>query len=280
MTDQSKYLPAESHGPSFARPSHGAPTPPAPIKNTVDIGSIWRTMRRGKWIIFLVLILATGGAAIYSYLATPEYEAESIIQIKTDGSALPGDDTPVTKPTLSSEMGVLMRSADLVRQVSEEFVRQARETGRTGQFPLLQQTNIGDNAADGRAISRQVYRAMEFRAIDANDMIAMISTSSTPQEAALLANVYAAEYQIFSRSKSRAKLVAARDFLEEQLTEQKQDLDAKEYQYGQFVRQQDIITSGEDGERTVSEYFAMESERSTLENQLRIERGNLNTLPL
>lgn len=280
MSHNPQNLPTRTNGNAYAGPTVGAPTPapPPPVKNTVDISSIWRTIRRGKWIIFLVLLLSTGGAALFSYLATPEFEAESIVQLKTSGSALPGEESLSGKPTLATEIGVVTRSADLARLVSERFITEARSHGNPADYPLLALSNVGDIKADASVIARTVYRQMEFRPIEANDMISMMAISSSRQEAALLANVYAQVYEEFSLDKSREKLVAAGNFLKAQIAEKQQDLDGLEISYGQYVRNQDIITSGEDGERTITEYFALESERSTAEQQLRTERRVLANL--
>lgn len=278
MSHNPQNLPTRTNGSAYAGPTVGAPAPPPPVKNTVDISSIWRTIRRGKWIIFLVLLLSTGGAALFSYLATPEYEAESIVQLKTSGSALPGDEPLGGRPTLSAEIGVVQRSADLARLVSERFIQEARSHGNPEEYPLLSLSNVGDIKADASVIARSVYGRMEFRPIEANDMISMTAVSSSRQEAALLANVYAQVYEEFSLEKSREKLVAAGNFLKERIAEEQRDLDGLEISYGQYVRNQDIITSGEDGERTITEYFALESERSTAEQQLRTEQRILANL--
>lgn len=256
----------------------GMPVPPPPIKNTVDISSIWRTIRRGKWIIFLVLLLSTGGAALFSYMSTPEFEAESIVQIKTTGSALPGEESLSGKPTLATEMGVIQRSADLATRVAERFIEDARAGGKPSDYPLLKGATIGDVKADANIIAATLWEKMVFRPIDANDMISITAISSSRHEAALLANVYAQVYEEFSLDKSREKLVAAGTFLKDRIAEEQRDLDGLEISYGQFLRNQDIITSGEDGERTITEYFTLESEKSAAEQQLRNERRVLANL--
>ncbi|RMH12680.1 MAG: polysaccharide biosynthesis tyrosine autokinase, partial [Gemmatimonadetes bacterium] len=59
------------------------------VDDEISLRDIWNLLRRNQWLIFLCVLLVTGGAAAYSYFAVPVYESATTIRIEEERANLP-----------------------------------------------------------------------------------------------------------------------------------------------------------------------------------------------
>lgn len=237
----------------------------------VDFSEIWDTIREGKWIILLTCIIITGGIAAYTMTLPPVYEAESIVSVEGQGEQAVdmmgfGQDSD-----LDREIGLLRNSAQLSERVAERL-RETAET-QSGEFPIL--TGEEGEPLSTVELGEQILEQVSFTGSSDQGIITITVESQGPEEAAAIANLYAEEYQQFSVEQSRAGVVAAREFLEEQVERREREIEELEQQWEQFALQHDVVIEGEGGERIANRYTDLEGERTQLEFELAQEQRSL-----
>ncbi|MEZ4695546.1 MAG: polysaccharide biosynthesis tyrosine autokinase [Rhodothermales bacterium] len=266
--------PAGPPDPLVARTQQG---PPRVDEKSIDLGSVWNVIRNGKWLILTVLFLATAFAILYSFLAEPTYEATSIVSVNTRGSLLPGADVITVKgPVVSDEIGLLERSGELAVRVAESLVENSRSIGITAIYPLVEENESnGDNIVN--AISGELWRHMHYRDLGSG-MISITAQSSSSYEAAKLANLFASEYEALNKERSRASIVAAREFLEEQFEQRADELAKIRLEYARVQTRNNVLRQGSSGERAQAEYSGIQDRLTQAEAELRryeLEAGSI-----
>jgi len=252
----------------------GAPPPSDDTK--IDLSEVLDALYQGKWIILITCLLLTSVMVVYTKTTDPIYEASSVVFINT-GSNLTSGVVGASEPrSITNELGLLQESADLTMRVAERIRETVKGSANPVQFPI-----VGGSAGDSidvAQIAMQLVQQVRFEPLGTQDMIAITAGSTTPQEAALIANVYAEEYVQFNKESSRANIAAKRAFLEEQVAERRKELAAIEGRWEDFAQQRKVVTLGDDGERLVSEFVGIKSQRDNVSLQLEQETHALQLL--
>jgi len=244
----------------------------------INFAELWHTIRRGKWIILLTTLIVAGIVAIYTYSLPPIYESSAIVFIDTRSS----NNTPTTltaftlteRRALSNELGILRNSAELATRVATAIVETANAAGTRDRFPILAPDREGHEPSI-REIALRLRAQVRFQPLSDQDMIVITAESTTPEEAAVIANRYAEEYEKYSRERSRESLAAARAFVENQVEQRRQELEALERQWETFARSRQVVRLGPQGERLVAEVAQLEAQRDAARFQLEQERSAL-----
>lgn len=249
----------------------------------MDLSELWEPIRQGKWVILLVCVLITGAVAAYTYTLPPVYEASSVVSVAEGGNA-PARVVAFTGETreLDREMGILEFSGELRVRVAEALLNRSEQLvaqdSLDSPLPVVQGDSSGVIAtADEVAVN--LSAKVDFgTAQAAASMLQISAVSSMPEEAALIANIYADEYRKFARERSRSSITAARQFLEDQVAKRKEEIRQLENQWEAFARNNEVVTLGQDGDRLVQEYTTLDAQRRELEFQLERERATLEIL--
>lgn len=241
---------------------------------SLDLGAIWHTFRRNKWVILLTCVLVTGAAAGYTWTLPKVYEANAIVAVEEPQESSPAMQMGRT-PELASEIGILENSGELSRRVLETIQSVADTTDAP--FPLLAPDEEGQEV-DNQTLRQRLQDRMEFAGDGDQGLITISATSESPKEAAVLANVFAKEYQSFSQEIAREGVVAARKFLEGQLEKRKEDIEDIEEEWENFARNNAVATQGEDGQQVAREYIELQTKRDALQFELEQERRLLKVL--
>jgi len=249
----------------------------------MDLSELWEPIRQGKWIILLVCVLITGAVAAYTYTLPPVYEASSVVSVAEGGNA-PARVIAFTGETreLDREMGVLEFSGELRLRVARELMNRSEQfvaqDSIDSPLPVVQGDSSGVVAAADEVATNLSEKVDFATAQAAASMLQISAESSVPEEAALIANIYAQEYQKFARERSRSSITAARQFLEDQVAKRKEEIRQLENQWEAFARNNEVVTLGQDGDRLVQEYTTLDAQRRELEFQLERERARLDIL--
>src|SRR5690606_20690385 len=224
---------------------------------------------RGKWIILGVCLLITGGAAVYTLRIPPTYEGTSIVAVDSRGTYMPGIQAPIEGRMVTTEVGVLGRSSELANRVASNILKAADSSGDKTLYPIVLSQPGSDVTLPVEDIATKLSRRVKFLPVSSESMIYIVAESTSPQEAAQIANEYATEYKEYAQEVSRASIVAARTFLEEQVRQVQQELSAIENQYESFANSRQVVTQGEAGERVVAEYINLVTQRDDRQFQLK-----------
>ena len=248
-------------------PKVARPLAPDEEKGGLDFGAVWNTLRSGKWLILSCVAAACLAAIAYSLLVTPTYQAAAVVSVGARGVGLPVDGAEIAinqAPLVGSEKSMLEKSSDLPVRVYETLASTAESLGTTEFFPLL----ASESEADVRPVWEAISDRMSFETVGV-EMIMISATSSSPQEAMQLSNIFAQEYRDQSRERSRASIVAARQFLETQVAASEEMLAELERQWETYSRARNMVAQGQGGERTVAEYASLLARRDEVQLQLR-----------
>jgi tyrosine-protein kinase Etk/Wzc len=266
-------------------PPGAAPPRPEPA---LRFNEVFSALKRGWWIIASVCAIVTAAVVVYTLTLPKEYEAETIVFVDTERASSAdaaaavavtggGAGIPVDRRGLETEMARLQHAEELRRRVAERVEEAGRVVRRADAFPLLAP---GENGAhpSRNEVAQRLATAMEFEMMGGQDMIAIRAVSAAPEEAARVANYYAEEYQALARQDSRARVVAAREFLEAQVGRLGGDLAGIDGSVAAYSAQRRIPERGPAGERLVDEHAAYRDRRDAASMELARERFALDVV--
>jgi tyrosine-protein kinase len=159
----------------------------------IDLAALLRVLRRRLPVIALCALLTIAGAIGLSLLQEKEYETgptlrtrDPVINFALFGSAVPSSDPQRDVETTLS-------------LVTEPKVAEATAEG------------LGGYTVE------EIADAVELRRDEGSDLFSIVASSTDPDEAARIANVYTEEFQKFDRRADRGRLTEARETIESQL---------------------------------------------------------------
>lgn len=227
---------------------------------------------RGKWLIAAATVFVTAIAVIYTLLATPTYEASTLVLVNPkahEGHApLENLFEEGGSTKIANELAVL-KSRSLSLEVAERLLKEPFMDATTKErFPVLL-TSI-DEGSSGTPASPKVVAARLRSSISLSperesDIIRITARSGDPREAAAIANAYAEMYQEQSMNASRARTKSAREFLENRLAEQRNTLGKAEESVKSFMQSSGIVSLDAESSRLVEEMSQLEAARNSLD---------------
>jgi capsular exopolysaccharide synthesis family protein len=248
----------------------------------MDFSELWEPIREGKWIILVVCVLVTGAVAGYTMTLEPLYEADSIVSV-SGRNAAPTQIVAFTGQgrELDREVGMLRFSGELRQRVAQQLIDTSRyfmvRDSMDALLPVLHSDSSERNPAELGTVAYRLSGMVDFSPAQAQ-MLQIGAQSSKPVEAALIANIYAQQYQQYAQERSRSSITAARRFLEDQVAKRKEEIRQLENQWESFARNNEVVTLGQDGSRLVQEYTSLDAKRTDLQFQLEREQASLEIL--
>lgn len=221
---------------------------------------------RRRWIIVAAFLLITGGTVLYTMRQVPQYSASSVVMVDlatqtTPQVAVPGAENNLFASngrTLSGELFIIQNSYAIEQRVQER----------------LHEEGVG-----ARGIASFAPASREVSAIRIS------ATSPVPEDAALLANIYASEYVRLTQEASRSYMTASREYLEEQEEARRLELQEAEEKMTRHLASGRGLALDPTGSAVVSELSALEAQRDQAlinlnmrTNQLQVLRNELNRM--
>jgi capsular exopolysaccharide synthesis family protein len=266
--------PRVAHPPA-PRPAPLDPPIPAdpPSAGAPDSGErLLNLLYRGRWFLFFSFVLTLTGTALYSYFQIPIYRAEGLVlvdhrlapDLKDALDPAPAQHSPGR--SIDTELYVLQRSLDVATPVAERLLalRRHPDTGR----PLAL---VADSASPALLAYTIQYRVSLFRE-PVDGIVRVSAISMDPDEASLLANLYAEELVDRALWRSRARLSATRSFLENETNERLRELRTLEDQMKHFLRRNGRLTMSAEASTLVAQTTELESARTQAELELELKR--------
>jgi len=239
-------------------PSYGAAPEPA-RGSRKQVERVLDMLYRRRALILAALVLAGAFAAFRAFTQQPVYETGAVVML--DLTRMPGGsdqqpqgDTPFVRNerNVSTELFILNNSRALAERVNTRL-RALHEAGELETFPPT-------GGASFSSASRNISSAIRITA-----------TSPNPQEAAILANVYAEEYVRQTQDASRSYLVASREFLEAQEERRREELHAAEEAIEGYLRRTGAVGLSQEGAGLAARIAGIEAQRdgSVIDLQMR-----------
>jgi capsular exopolysaccharide synthesis family protein len=247
--------------------SNGSGSARRPVHPERTIQEYLAIISRGKWIALSCLAGCLLAAFLYSELATPVYKATSTVLIDQRATSSPLTTEGTTRgnfQNVRNELEVL-RSRSIADTVARRLleIRYADTTTHT-LLPALLMTE-GATAPNqivtlGEVIGR-LYGMVDFEPLRETDVIKITAQSGSPEEAALVANLYAQAYYDRNIFNSRAHSRALREFLEAQMRDKRGTLDETEQAMQQYMETQGIVSLDDESRKTIEQLSQLEANR-------------------
>lgn len=263
---------------------YGAPGPQAQneMSGREQLNQVLDILQRGKWIIVATFVVAIGVSIAYVYMQDPSYQATSLVMLSNDRSSQQSSQMQMLQManpnsqwgrSTESELLLLRNSQELplqvvdrIRQLPDEYDRQLR--------PLTVSAS-GDSLTD-QQLARRISARVRFGS--SGSLIQIHAVTPSQGNAPLLSNLFATEYVEFTKEISRSSLVASREFLEQQLDDQEQELDAIEQRIANALREKGTTSVDAEGSALLSKISQMEAQRDRVEIELQRRQATVDAL--
>jgi capsular exopolysaccharide synthesis family protein len=230
---------------------------------------IWR----GKWILFFTILLAVNGAFFYTNREEPEYQAKVSVFISTRGDRvriLDGISVDNTK-SIGNELE-FMKSRMMAELVAERLmeIKYLDEDSRES-IPILSHYNQETDTyewSSKNSVTSRVRSAVSFEAMRETDFVTITAKSKYNREAALLANMYAEVYYERNFQLSRKQSTSVREFLENQLSIKRSDLERAEQQFKNYMERHGVVRMDDESRRVIDQISQLEAQREATEVEI------------
>ena len=194
--------------------NRAAAPPPVEVlpEEEMSLQDVIEILDKGKWIILGCFLLVLGVVATYTFMKAPEYEARSTLLVNNQQSSPQLAqllDIQGGRRNISNEVEIL-KSRMMALRVAEELSAQRTLPGTDQPFMVL-----GSGRADTPPSTLQIANRLRGSYLNVQplgrdvDLIGVTVTSTDPEEAAYIANLYASTYLDYNQNSSRARMRAS-----------------------------------------------------------------------
>lgn len=238
------------------RRSRGGSNRPTGIDDDdLSIHDIFDILIKGKWLILGTFLLVLSLAVAYTITRDPEYEAATSLLIEKQQSSQLGEMLGVQSDNRNIQNEIeIIRSRTLALQVADRLLLERVVPGSTEPLTIL------NGSSERPALTRlDVANRLRTRYIRVQqrsreiDFVSLIATSTIPEEAALIANVYAEEYVEYNRTSSRSRMTATREFLADVTGRFQNDLEMAEDDLSQFLHEEALVAPTEEATALINQ---------------------------
>jgi capsular exopolysaccharide synthesis family protein len=247
--------------------------------NSLDPKKIIAILLRYKWLVLLFLIAGGTGAWFYADTIEPVYESRGLLMISSNGengneelSQIISQATGYgTSSTLENELQVL-QSRTFSEQVAQKLLSEPPE--KVYELPIFWATEEdGQSYRVGEAtVASRIKKNLNFLLPEEESEVVAVSFQSTsPREAATIANLAMQNYVENSTRQNRQAATSTAQFLEKEKAEVKQKLDESERKLEEFMDKTGIVKVNE-------QTTGMVQQQSDVELDLQRSRLDLQTV--
>ncbi|MEX0822537.1 MAG: polysaccharide biosynthesis tyrosine autokinase [Rhodothermales bacterium] len=248
------------------------------VQEAVDV------LYRGKWILIATFVLIAGAITWYNMQLIPEYESSAMLLVhprQTDArEALPGGEQGLfarSDRSLANELIVIRNSLSIARSTAQRLIDTQTVPGSDERLPIL---GAGESTPKVQDIARRlqfgyVRIAPEGRDVD---VLRVTALSPSPDEASLIANLYAEEYVRLTQEASRARVHASRSFLERQEEVRREELQLVEERITRYMSVNGAVALDAEGQFLVTQISQLQAARDEAGIDLQMEEASLASL--
>lgn len=262
----------------------------AVTEDRLDLRTIYRAMMRRKGTILGIAALCSLGAAVYTLSLTPEYQSSAMLQIDRAAQKVVGFNTEVEveEGPLSDQLQLrtqveLLKSRSLAERVIDEMglhkpggmstapetapevapaassglMDQAAAVGRQAWsqlHALIAPTPAAPDSLSRAATVAQFQQAVTVEPVRNSRLVQITVRNADPALAAAIANTMAKNFIAMHIERRLESSVYARQFLEEQIRQSKDKLEASERVINEYAKKNQILNLGDKGSATTQTF--------------------------
>ncbi len=237
---------------------------------------------RGKWIIVAALIAVAVPVTIYTMLQPSKYTSSSLLLVHQQDESLvsilptdPGSSFFQDELQLGNELLILRQSEALADSVGVQLAALDSIPGTQQAFRVNRNKDgerIGYKAIGGVLQSSVISSNLEGADVDA---IRITVTSTIPEEAAYIANIYADAFVKLTRQSSLASVSASREFLEEEVQQQSGRMLELDSNVRDFMAAEGAVDLDDAAERLVSQVAELQAQRDEAMVDVRMKEATI-----
>jgi capsular exopolysaccharide synthesis family protein len=222
----------------------------------------------GKWWVLAVFMTAVLAAALYTAFQVPQYQATSMVHVESQGAAI--GSLTMTGLEEASTIGTqveIIRSRTIAQQVVERLEVLGRNPLTGEPFQLVRDRPEGSTYDPVETLrKRRLNVAPLGREVS---LINITVQSPVPEEATLIANLYADEYQQYDQEVSRLSSANLRRFFDRQVREIDSTLRVEEGDFIDYLNRQSVVAPKTEATVLVQQIQALQQQVYQSEAQRR-----------
>ncbi len=232
-------------------------------------------INRGRWIILGALGAGVLLAFIINKVVEPVYKASAQVLInerELQSTIFVDAYRPDGMKNIIQNELQLMNSTSLADTVAERLLAIRyidKENKRL--LPILQYgkaEEYPDSAVSLREISGRLSSDVDFDPVRESDVITISAKSKNNVEASLIANTYAEAYRDRNIYLSRTKTRSFREFLDEQASEKRKELNQTEVNLQNYMEKKGIVSLDEESKNVIEKLSQLEANRDAANIQI------------
>jgi capsular exopolysaccharide synthesis family protein len=243
------------------------------------IGLLWS----GKWVILGVCLLAVLGTGLYIYSIPHTYRTSALLYINDREESVVSDFGRRSSSFMQQDRRLenelfLLRNSNVIADRVARRLQDLKRHPQTGDpLPILVGPE-GDSLTTGAVAGRVQGSMRAYPASEEVNAMRVNITSSTPTQAALIANLYAETYIARTKERSRESKRASRQFLEAQAEKLQKDVEGIEGRIEEYMQTHEAVSLDQASSRVVGRISELETRRSELQIDLDMKRAALRDL--
>ena len=236
---------------------------------------------QGKKIVLSIWIAVFTIIALYTFMTKRVYQSSATILVDTKAKSV---DMMTDLMGLGSENNIkneleILKSRSLAETVAKKLLeKHFLDDSLHTPIQVIQfgEGVIGENEKL-EAIAGRLQGSVQFETMMDADVIKITTSSSHPEEAALLTNLYAESYYERNLRTSRLKFSSARFFLNEQLKKRQEQLTNAEQALQKYMEGSGIVYLDEAAKQLIEQISKAEASRDALAVDIEAATQNLNS---
>lgn len=208
----------------------------------LNLATIWRIVRRWRWLIIGAFATGIAVAVIVTLLTTPVYNSESTLEVNPPSvEVMDNEDAapvaPADRAYIATQFG-LLQSRSLAERVSQDLNLAGNEA--------FAPQEVDRGLREDLAITK-LMENLQIQEMDESRLLRISYFDEDPQLAARIVNGFGEAFIATSLERRYEASAYARNFLEDQIARIRGDLERSERQLIGYAQQQGIISGqGED----------------------------------
>lgn len=244
-----------------------------------SLHDILEVLFKHKWLILATFVVVFGAVTYYTLHQDPVYQAASTIYInKSESGGQLGTvlgARGLQNSRIANEVEIL-KSRRIALRVAEKLLDVQTVPGTDQVLPVVRSE---DGVAEPLQVASRLQGRINARPLSREVEIVKISSSSTvPEEAALIANTYAEEFLEYNRESSRSRVSASREFLSEVTDRFNKELKTAEDELTAFLRQESVVAPDEQATQLLQQMSQLQSSQYQTQMELGMAQAEVRAL--
>lgn len=250
------------------------------ITETKTSINYWNLIRSNVTTILTISLVIFGITLIYAITAKDVYKSDAVLRIKkAEGQNIL--DSPFgaalgnasTDRFIANEIEV-MKNKTIREMVAQVLIDSFKTLQKTNEFNVIlrQHSSLFSSQKPTlksyKSLAATLLDKVDIKQKDGLDFVEIKAESSSPQEAALIANVYADVYRKFNLQDSRKQITKVKDFLAQQKDEIQSELMLAENDVKEYQLQNGSAVLDEQAKSLVNSYSSFKSEKDRIKIEL------------